>query len=112
MKGKRVSLFIGESDQWQHRPLYLELLRALARENIEYASAIRSIAGFTKAEEMKTKVALLGVSGFQPLIVEFADSLENVERAMLAIAEMTANKVFSIVDVEIHPSTEPAQRTS
>ena len=110
MKGKRVSIFIGENDQWQHRPLYLELLRALARENIEYASAIRSIAGFTKAEDMKTKVALLGTSGYQTLIVEFADSLENVERAMSAIAEMTANKVFSIVDVEIRPQTVPIRR--
>ena len=108
MKGKRVSLFIGESDQWQHRPLYLELLRALARENIEYASAIRSIAGFTKAEDMKTRVALLGASGFQPLIIEFADSLENIERAMSAIAEMTVGKVFSTVDVEIRPRTEPS----
>ena len=70
------------------------------------------MAGFTKAEDMKTRVALLGASGFQPLIIEFADSPENTERAMSAIAEMTAGKVFNSVDVEIRPSTGPAQRTS
>ena len=75
MKGKRVSIFLSESDEWQRRPLYLELLRTLSRENIEYASVIRTIAGFMKADDMKTKVALMSVSGYQPLIVEFADSV-------------------------------------
>jgi hypothetical protein len=42
-------------------------------------------------------VALLGVSGYQPLIIEFAASIENVERAMTSIAEMTAG-VFVVHD--------------
>lgn len=109
MRGKLVSIFLSESDKWQHRPLYLELLRTLARENVEYASVIRTMAGFTRAEDMKTKAALLGVSGYQPLIIEFADSLENVESAMKRIAEMTAGKVFITVDVEISPRTIPSR---
>ena len=97
MKGKRVSIFLNESDKWQHRPLYLELLQTLVRQNVEYAFAIRTLAGFTRVEDMRTKVALLGVSCYQPLIIEFAASIENVERAMTSIAEMTAG-VFVVHD--------------
>jgi PII-like signaling protein len=98
VKGKRVSIFLSESDKWQQHPLYLELLRALARENVEYAFVIRSMAGFIKSEDMATKVSSLGVSGYQPLIIEFAESIENVERAMTRIAEMTAGKAFTTVE--------------
>lgn len=112
MKGKRVSIFISESDEWQRRPLHLELMRTLARENIEYASVIHSMSGFTKTEDMATKVSLLGVSGYQPLIIEFADSVENVERAMTKIAEMTADKGFITADVEIRPRSIPTRRSS
>jgi PII-like signaling protein len=112
VKGKRISIFLSESDEWQRRPLYQELLRTLARENIEYASVIRTMAGFTKAHDMKTKVVLMSVSGYQPLIVEFADSVENVERVMTRIAEMTAGKVFTAVDVEISPRTVPSRPSS
>jgi len=57
-------------------------------------------------------VALLGVSGYQPLIIEFADSLENVERAMMRIAELTTDKALTAVDVEISPSTVPLRLPS
>jgi PII-like signaling protein len=112
VKGKRVSIVLSESDKWQQRPLYLELLRTFARENVEYAFVIRTLAGFTRVEDMTKKVALLGVSGYQPLIIEFADSLENVERAMTRIAEMTAGKAFTTVDVEISPRTVSSRPSS
>lgn len=112
MKGKRVSFFLNETDEWQRRPLYLELLRTLAREGIEYASVTRSMAGFTKSQDMATTVALLGMSGHQTLVVEFADSTENVERAMTRITEMTADKVITTVDVEIRPRSGAARRSS
>jgi PII-like signaling protein len=61
---------------------------------------------------MTKKVALLGVSGYQPLIIEFADSLENVERAMVRIAELTTDKALTAVDVEISPPTVPSRPPS
>ncbi len=112
MRGKRVSIFLSENDEWQRRPLYQELLRTLARENVEYASVIRTMAGFTKAEDIKTTVALMGVSGYQPLIIEFADSVEIVERAMTRILDMMPGKVFTIADVEISPGTAPLRPSS
>jgi PII-like signaling protein len=29
MRGKRMTIFVGESDQWRHRPLYLAVLEHL-----------------------------------------------------------------------------------
>jgi PII-like signaling protein len=73
---------------------------------------IRTLARFTRVEDRTKKVALLGVSGYQPLIIEFADSLENVERAMMRIAELTTDKALTAVDVEISPSTVPLRLPS
>jgi hypothetical protein len=71
VKSKRVSIFLSESDEWQRRPLYLELLRTLAKKNVKYPSVIRSMAGFTKTEDLKTKVALMSVSGYQSVFEQF-----------------------------------------
>jgi PII-like signaling protein len=70
------------------------------------------MAGFTKPEDMATTVALLGMSGHQTLIVDFADVVENVERAMAKIEDMTADKVITTVDVEIRPRSGAARRSS
>jgi len=61
---------------------------------------------------MTKKVASLGGSGYQPSIIEFADSHENVERAMARIAELTTDKAFTAVDVEISPPTVPSRPPS
>jgi PII-like signaling protein len=29
MRGKRVTIFVGDSDQWHHRPLYIAILEHL-----------------------------------------------------------------------------------
>jgi hypothetical protein len=70
------------------------------------------MAGFIKSEDMATKVSLLGMSGYQPPIVEFAASLENVEPAMTRFAEMTAGEAFTTVNVEISPRTVSSQPSS
>ena len=43
---KRVTILIGESDQWHHQPLYTAILELLRRENCAGATVTRGIAGF------------------------------------------------------------------
>lgn len=100
MKAKRVSIFINEGDRWHGRPLHLELLRALAKEGIAGATVLRGVAGYTKAAGIAT-TSLVDAGGRLPLVIEFIDAEENVERILPVIQNMIGNRLVTIMDVDI-----------
>jgi PII-like signaling protein len=42
----QVTIYLNESDQWQHRPLHAEILKYLRQENVYAATALHAVAGF------------------------------------------------------------------
>jgi hypothetical protein len=100
MKAKRVSIFINEADRWHGRPLHLELLQALAKEGIAGATVVRGVAGYTKRGGITT-TSLVDAGGLLPLVIEFIDSEENVERMLPRIAGMVGDRLVTTAEVEV-----------
>ena len=100
MKAKRVSIFINEGDKWHGVLLHLELLRALAKEGIAGATVVRGVAGYTRSAGIAT-TSLVDAGGRMPLIVEFVDSEENVERMLPVIVKMIGNRLVTTMDVDV-----------
>jgi PII-like signaling protein len=42
----QVTIYLNEGDQWHHRPLHMEILAYLHRENVYAGTAIHCVAGF------------------------------------------------------------------
>jgi uncharacterized protein len=42
----QVTIYLSEGDQWHHRPLHMEILTFLRKENVYAATAVRCVAGF------------------------------------------------------------------
>ncbi|WP_050799698.1 DUF190 domain-containing protein, partial [Fluoribacter dumoffii] len=81
MNHVKVSIYINEADKWQHRPLHLELLSMLDKNEIAGGTVLRAIAGFT----MKSPVvctSLVDVGSNLPLVVQFIDSVEKVDAVL------------------------------
>jgi hypothetical protein len=100
MKAKRVSIFINEADQWRGRPLHIELLQALAKGGIAGATVVRGVAGYTKSRGIAT-TSLVDAGGLLPLVLEFIDSEENVERLLPMLYEMVGNRLIATSDLDI-----------
>jgi hypothetical protein len=100
MKAKRVSIFINEGDKWHGRLLHLELLRALAKEGIAGATVVRGVAGYTKSAGIST-TSLVDAGGRLPLVIEFIDLEENVERMLPVITKMIGNRLVTTMDVDV-----------
>src|SRR5260221_5050561 len=45
-QGKRVTIYINNTDQWHHQPLYLAILELLRREGCAGATVMQGVAGF------------------------------------------------------------------
>jgi len=74
-----LRIFIGESDKYEGRPLYLYLLELFRKEGLAGTTILRGIAGFGKTSHVHT-ASILRLSNDLPIVVEVADKKENIER--------------------------------
>jgi uncharacterized protein len=89
----QVTIYLNEADQWHHRPLHLEILNYLRRENVYAATAIHAVAGFLGRHPVQTS-HLVDAGGKLPVIVSFVDTDEHVNRVLNTLKEMAAHRLI------------------
>ncbi len=78
-RGKQLTIFIGETDQYHHKALYTAIIEMLRREGCSGATAIRGVAGFGASSVIHT-AAILRLSMDLPIIITLVDRPDRVER--------------------------------
>ena len=73
-----MRIFIGESDRFEHRPLYEALLELLRQEGFAGATVIKGAAGFGATSVVHSD-KLLRFSSDLPIIVEAVDTREKID---------------------------------
>jgi len=96
----RVSVYINEADQWNHRPLHLEVLRALHKQGIACGTVLRAVAGFTSRGQVET-TTLVDAGGKLPLLIQFIDSAEKVAGVLPLIRQMAGHRLVVTEAVDI-----------
>jgi PII-like signaling protein len=89
----QVTIYLNEADQWHHKPLHLEILNYLRRENVYAATAIHAVAGFLGRHRVQTS-HLVDAGGKLPVIVSFVDTDEHVNRVLNTLKEMAAHRLI------------------
>jgi PII-like signaling protein len=89
----QVTIYLNEADQWHHRPLHLEILNYLRRENVYAATAIHAVAGFLGRHQVQTS-HLVDAGGKLPVIVSFVDTDGHVNRVLNTLKEMAAHRLI------------------
>jgi PII-like signaling protein len=89
----QVTIYLDEADQWQHRPLHMEILNYLRRENVYAATAFHAVAGFLGRQQVKTS-HLVDAGGKLPVVITFVDTDEHVTRVLPRLKEMTAHRLI------------------
>lgn len=99
-KAQKVTIYIGESDRWEHQPLYTAILELLRRENCAGATVTRALAGFGAASRIHT-ASIVALSSDLPLIIEWVDNPVRVERVMPHLRVMVTEGLITVQDVEV-----------
>ena len=89
----QVTIYLNESDKWQNRPLYLEILNYLRDENVFSATVFHAVAGFFGRQRVKTS-HLVDAGGKLPIVLTFVDTDEHVGRVMPKLKEMAAHRLI------------------
>ena len=100
-QGKRVTIYVGETDQWHHQPAYLAILDFLRRERCAGATVQRGIAGFGANSRIKT-ASLLELSMDLPVIITWVDRSDRVEQILPQLAGMVPAGLVTVEDIHIY----------
>jgi uncharacterized protein len=96
----KVAMYINEADEWQRRPLHLEVLRLLHDEGIAGGTVLHAVAGFTAHGRVET-TSLVDAGGKLPLVIEFIDTAPNVERVLPLLRKMAPHRLIVRQRVEV-----------
>ena len=97
---KRLRIFIGESDQYQHRPLYEVIVETARAQGIAGATVLRGMLGFGANSRIHTS-KILRLSEDLPVVVEMVDSEEKIKALLPELDEMIGEGLVTMEKVEV-----------
>ena len=102
IEGEQVlmRIFIGERDQWKHRPLYGALLELFRSKGLAGATVLRGVAGFGPSSIMHM-ASILKLSADLPLVIEVVDSQEHLDAVLPEVDRMMGGGLITMEMVRV-----------
>jgi CBS-domain-containing membrane protein len=99
-KAQALTIYLGESDQWQGQPLYVVILSLLREHGCAGATALRAIAGYGAGARLHQD------GGWQwssdaPVVIQVIDQPERLHRLLPQVQEMLGGGVMTLHEVEV-----------
>jgi PII-like signaling protein len=95
-----LRVFIGETDSWQHQPLYKAIVQSARESHIAGATVLRSSMGYGKASRLHTN-KILRLSGDLPLVIEIVDSESKINAFLPILEEMIGGGLMTLEKVHV-----------
>jgi uncharacterized protein len=98
--GERLTIFIGETDQFDHKPLYVEIVERAHRAGLAGATAVRGFEGFGASSRIHTS-RILRMSEDLPVIVIIVDRVDRIDEFIPTLDELITEGLVVRERVEI-----------
>jgi len=95
-----LRIFIGESDPYQHRPLYEAIVLKARELQLAGATVLRGPMGFGKSSHLHT-VKILRLSMDLPMVIEIVDTEEKVNAFLPVLDEMMGGGLVTLEKVKV-----------
>lgn len=99
-KAKRVRIYVGEDDKVGMKPAHFALLEFLRKEGCQGATVFRAVEGFGATGRIHVS-HLVDIDQRLPILVEWIDSPEVVERLIGRVKEMVPHGFITIDETEL-----------
>ncbi|WP_324653408.1 DUF190 domain-containing protein [Georgenia sp. H159] len=96
----RLTVLVGESDQWQHRPVYAEIVRRARDAGLAGASVFRGLEGFGRFHTIHTS-RILSLSEDLPLSIVIIDEEDRIRGFLPQLDGLVTEGIAVLDDVEV-----------
>ncbi len=105
----RLSIFVGESDQYHHKPLYTEIVHRAHRAGLAGATVLHGVEGYGANARIHT-TRLLSLSEDLPVLVVIVDTEAKIRAFLPQLAELVDEGLIVVDPVEVVHATGPRVR--
>lgn len=95
-----LRIFIGESDRWQHQPLYEAIVLKARELHLAGATVLRGPLGFGKSSRLHT-AKILRLSMDLPLVIEIVDAEEKINAFLPVLDAMIGGGLVTLERVKV-----------
>ena len=96
----RLTIFVGESDQWHHRPLYSEIVHRAHDAGLAGASVIRGIEGYGASTRIHTAKPT-SLSPDMPVVIVIVDTTARIQAFLPQLEELVTEGAIIVDPVEV-----------
>ena len=105
----RLTIYIGETDRYQHRPLFHEIVQRAHDAGLAGASVLRGIEGYGASTYIHT-TRILSLSEDLPLVIIIVDEPERIRAFLPQLDEIIEEGLVVLDDVQATSFLGPARR--
>src|SRR3954453_8138424 len=95
-----LRIFIGESDRFDHHPLYEAIVLKARELHLAGATVLRGPMGFGKSSRLHT-AKILRLSLALPLVIEIVDSEEKIQAFLPVLDPMMKGGLITLENVRV-----------
>lgn len=95
-----LRIFLGESDRWEHQPLYEAIVLKAREMRLAGATVLRGPAGYGKSSRLHT-TKILRLSYDLPLVIEIVDAEEKINEFLPVLDKMMKGGLVTLEKVRV-----------
>ena len=95
-----LRVFLGETDRWEHKPLYEAIVLKAREMHLAGATVLRGPMGFGKSSRLHT-AKILRLSMDLPLVIEIADSEEKIKSFLPFLDQVMKGGLVTMEKVKV-----------
>jgi len=95
-----LRIFIGESQKWQHQPLYKAIVLKARELHLGGATVLRGPMGYGKTSRLHT-AKILNFSMDLPIVVEIVDSEEKINAFLPMVDQMIGSGLVTLEKAKV-----------
>ena len=108
-KAQVLTIYLGESDQWQGTPLYVAIVQFLREQGCAGATVTRAVAGYGAGARLHESGGWRWSSD-APVVIHVVDQPDRLRRLLPHIQEMLTGGLMTLHEIEVLKYTHARRR--